>query len=207
MEYSSKKFRAVLFDLDGVLVDMREAHYEALNLALLSFGVKIEEDEHTTIFNGLPSRKKLALLAAEGRILLSDAEAINSMKQEFTRQIIPRICTPHREHIDLMKELNNAGFKIGCCTNSIQEMAELMLRTADLFKYMEVIIGNDSVKNPKPDPEMYLTAMAHLGVQPDQTVIVEDSPYGIAAARASGATVLEVCGVENVTKELFNGLI
>lgn len=202
----SHTYKAVLFDLDGVLVDMREAHYEALNLALMTFGERIKEDEHEEIFNGLPSRKKLAILANDGRISADDIEAINSMKQDFTKQIIPRICVPSAEKIEMMKKLT-ATVKVGCCTNSVQEMAELMLKSAGLFEFMELIIGNDSVANSKPDPEMYQTAMERLGVSPEETVIVEDSLYGIAAARASGATVIEVPGVESVNVGLFKNLL
>ncbi len=196
-------YKAVLFDLDGVLVDMREAHYEALNLALMTFGERIGEEEHEETFNGLPSRKKLAILAEDGRISTDDIETINSMKQDFTKKIIPRLCVPDPEKIDLLKTLRDSGLKIACCTNSLQDMAELMLRTAGLFESLEFVIGNDSVTHPKPDPEMYQAAMERLDVSPEETLIVEDSLYGIAAARASGATVLEVTGVEDVTEELF----
>ncbi|MEN9920681.1 MAG: hypothetical protein RL538_574 [Candidatus Parcubacteria bacterium] len=198
-----QSYKAVIFDLDGVLVDMREAHFEALNLALMTFGERIGEDEHEEIFNGLPSRKKLAILASDGRISTDDIETINAMKQDFTKQIIPRLCTPDPSKIELIEKLRSKGVKIACCTNSLQDMAELMLETAGLLEYMEFVIGNDSVTHPKPDPEMYQTAMERLGISPEETIIVEDSLYGIAAARASGATVVEVTGVEEVTEALL----
>jgi HAD superfamily hydrolase (TIGR01509 family) len=200
-------YKAVLFDLDGVLVDMREAHFEALNLALSVFGTKIKSEEHESIFNGLSSRKKLALLVGEGRIPEDSIDSINEMKQEFTKKIIPKICIPDKKKIEMMEKLNHSGVHIGCCSNSTEAMVHIMLRSAGLFDYCKVIFGNDTVTRPKPDPEMYLRAMYILGVKPEETIIVEDSYYGIEAAKASGATVYVVKGVKDVHIGLFGDIL
>lgn len=195
--------KAVIFDLDGVLVDMPHGHYHALNKALSLFGVKIEEEEHYTTYNGLPTRKKLEKLEKEGRLPTGLREFINDVKQEHTKKIIPDYCPPDYSKIILLNELRNRKFKLACCSNSIKETLHLMLQSAQLFDFFDVIIGNDEVVNPKPHPEMYLTAFTRLNVTPHEAVIVEDSPHGIAAAKASGARVLEVRGVEDVHLDLF----
>jgi HAD superfamily hydrolase (TIGR01509 family) len=82
-----------------------------------------------------------------------------------------------------------------------------MLQSAHLYEYLDVIIGNDEVSKSKPDPEMYLVAMKKLGVKPEETLIVEDSPHGIEAAKASGAHVYEVKGVEDVHLGLFADIL
>lgn len=197
------KTAAILFDLDGVLVDMPRGHYEALNRALSLFGVKIEEDEHHSHFNGLPTRKKLEELERQGRLPEGLREFINEVKQQHTKKIIPEYCAPDYSKIILLNELRARGYKLACCSNSIQETLHLMLKSAQLFDFFHVIIGNDEVKNPKPHPEMYLLAFDRLGVAPAEALIVEDSPHGIAAAKASGAHVIEVRGVEDVHLDLF----
>ena len=72
---------------------------------------------------------------------------------------------------------------------------------------MDLIIANDEVKNPKPDPEMYLLAMQKLNITPEETIIVEDSPHGIEAARATNAEVRIVSGVEDVHSGLFKDIL
>lgn len=73
------------------------------------------------------------------------------------------------------------------------------MERADLLQYLEFMISNQDVSRPKPHPEMYSTAITRMGLEPQQVLIVEDNENGIAAARASGAHVLEVAGVEEVT--------
>lgn len=78
-----------------------------------------------------------------------------------------------------------------------------MLKSAELFDFFDIIIGNDEVAEAKPSPEIYLTAFSRLGVKPEEVVIVEDSPHGVKAAEDSGARVLKVRGIEDVEISLF----
>src|SRR3989344_3605900 len=93
-EIIMRNIKAVLFDLDGVLVNMPEGHYEALNKALSLFGAKIEKDEHYELFNGLPTRKKVEELERQNRLPSGMKEIVNSIKQKYTKEIIPRHCPP-----------------------------------------------------------------------------------------------------------------
>ena len=199
--------KAILFDLDGVLVDMPDGHYESLNRALGLFGANISRDEHMSYFNGLPTRKKIDWLEEHGRLPTGLREMINSVKQKYTKEVIPKYCIPDYSKIILLKQLKNKGFKLACCSNSIKETLHLMLKSAQLFDYFDIIIGNDEVTNSKPDPEIYLKAFAKLGIEPSEAIIVEDAPHGIAAAKASGATVYEVKGVQDVHLSLFKDLL
>jgi beta-phosphoglucomutase-like phosphatase (HAD superfamily) len=197
------KTKAIIFDLDGVLVDMPNGHYEALNNALKLFGAQINYDEHMTHFNGLPTRKKLERLEQEERLPQGLREFINTIKQHHTKDVIPRYCPPDYAKILMLTHLKKRGYKLACCSNSIQETLHLMLKSAHLFDFFDLIIGNDEVTHPKPHPEMYLLAFERLGVKPQEAVIVEDSPHGIAAAKASGARVIEVRNIEDVHLDLF----
>ncbi|MDQ1282092.1 MAG: beta-phosphoglucomutase [Patescibacteria group bacterium] len=202
-----RKIKAILFDLDGVLVKMPEAHYDALNRALELFGARIEEDEHHQYFNGLPTRKKVMELESKGRLPNGLVEFINEIKQKYTHELIPKYCPPEYSKIILMRQLKNKGIILACCSNSVKETLHSMLRSAHLFDYMDLIIANDEVKNPKPDPEMYLLAMKKLNIMPEETIIVEDSPHGIEAAKATNAEVRIVRGVEDVHIGLFNDIL
>lgn len=201
------KIKAVLFDLDGVLVNMPEAHYLALNKALELFGAKINEDEHYNYFNGLPTRKKVVELENQGRLPNGLLEFINTIKQKYTHELIPKYCTPDHSKIILMKHLKNKGIKIACCSNSVKETLHPMLKCAGLYDYMDLIVGNDEIKNPKPDPEIYLYAINKFGLKPEEVLIIEDSPHGIEAAQKSKAEVRIVKGVDDVNLGLFNDII
>lgn len=199
--------KAILFDLDGVLVDMPEGHYISLDRALSLFGAKITRDEHESYFNGLPTRKKLEKLEELERLPLGLREFINTIKQQHTKEVIPKYCTPDYSKIIMLKHLQKSGFKLACCSNSLKETLHIMLRSAQIFDFFDLVLGNDEVVNPKPHPEIYLKAFETLGVESHECIIVEDSPHGIAAAKASGAKVLEVRGVEDVHLSLFNELL
>ena len=197
------KYKAIIFDLDGVLVNMPAAHFEALNCALSLFGVAIEKDEHYNFFNGLPTRKKLEELERKNRLPVGLREFINRIKQNYTKDLIPSYCVPDYSKIILLRYLKGQNYKLACCSNSISETLHLMLKSAHLFDYFDLILGNDEVTNPKPDPEIYLTAFRRLQVKPSECIIVEDAPHGIAAAKASGAKVLQVRNTEEVNLSLF----
>lgn len=201
------RYKAILFDLDGVLVNMPDGHYEALNRALALFGVKIEREEHMRMFNGLPTRKKIEELEKSGRLPRGLKEFLNSVKQKHTKEIIPKYCPPDYSKIILLQHLKERGFLLACCSNSVKETLHLMLKSAHLFDFFDLIIGNDEVQNPKPHPETYLYTFKKLGVEPHECLIIEDAPPGIASAKASGAMVIEVRGPEDVNLALFEKIL
>lgn len=203
----NKKIKAVLFDLDGVLVDMPDGHFEALNKALKLFGANINNREHYDFFNGLPTTKKIEELVKQGRLPEGLKDFINKIKQKYTKEIIPKYCPPNYSKLLLLKELKSNGFKLGCCSNSTKETLHIMLKSANLFDFFDIIIGNDEVKYPKPDPEMYIKAMSMLNLNPKECIIVEDSPHGITSAQKSGANVYIVKEIDDVSLSLFKSIL
>jgi HAD superfamily hydrolase (TIGR01509 family) len=194
----SRKIKAVLFDLDGVLVDATEWHYEALNRALGLFGYNIARYEHLTTYNGLPTRKKLEMLSVEKGFPRGLHTLVNKIKQKYTREEILRSCTPVFEKEFMVHQLKRDGFKLAVCSNSIRESVELMLRGSGIWELFDVVLSNEDVRMSKPDPEIYLEACKRLGIEPREAVIVEDAPHGIEAARRSGGVLCEVAGFNEV---------
>lgn len=201
------KYRAILFDLDGVLVNMPGGHYEALNKALSLFGARIETEEHFQHFNGLPTRKKIEELERQGRVPAGLREFLNSVKQQYTKELIAKYCVPDYSKIILLTELKKRGYILGCCSNSVRETLHLMLKSAALFDHFDLIVGNDEITHPKPHPEMYLYTFKKLGLKPEECLIVEDAAPGIESATRSGGAVLPVRGVEDVNLALFEGVL
>jgi beta-phosphoglucomutase len=188
--------KAVLFDMDGVLIDAKEWHYEALNDVLAAFGMTIDRDAHLSTYDGLPTRRKLEMLSMARGLPVGLHELINELKQARTAEIAMQRCRPTFNHVQALTKLKADGLKLGVCSNSVRQSVELMVRLSGLANYLDVLVSNEDVKHSKPDPEMYVKAMELLGVSPKETLILEDNEHGIAAARASGAHVM-VIGVPN----------
>lgn len=147
------------------------------------------------------------MLEERGHLPRGLKEFLNGIKQKHTKEVIPKYCAPDYSKIILLQTLKERGFLLACCTNSIRETTELMLRSAHLFDFFDHIIGNDEVQNPKPHPETYLVTFEKLGVKPHECIIVEDAAPGIASAKASGAHVIEVRGPEDVNLALFEKIL
>lgn len=178
--------RAILMDLDGVLVDATEWHRVAFTDALEKFGVQITRELHDNVLNGLPTWKKLETL----KIPLGMWDEIEDQKRDYFDKILEEHCKPDREKVQLLKALKAKRYRIGVCSNARSLTTYRMLERAGLLPYIDRVFGSDDVDDPKPNPEIYQKAMKELVVGAHQTVIVEDSKPGIEAAKASLATVL-----------------
>ena len=193
--------RAVIFDLDGVLLDAREWHYEALNRALGLFGYGIERSHHLSEFDGLPTKDKLERLTERGSFPAHLHPVIHALKQRFTMEYLHSRTMPTFAHEYALARLQREGVTIGVASNSVRATVQAALELTGLADYVTLALSNEDVIRAKPDPEIYETSMSRLGVSPAETVIVEDNDNGVQAAIASGATVVRVTGPEEVTYE------
>ena len=192
--------KAILYDLDGVLVDATEWHYESLNIALKEIaGFIIERSEHISTFNGIPTKKKMEILNEQNRLSVALFQDVWDMKQEKTKEVIEKYASMDQNKIRLHE--NTKHLKKACITNSIRETAKLMLEKTGQLEYMDFVISNEDIKNPKPSPEGYDKAIRKLKLQPNECMVVEDSPKGIEAGNLSKANVYEVNGYYEVTLE------
>jgi HAD superfamily hydrolase (TIGR01509 family) len=191
--------KTIVFDMDGVLIEAKDWHYEALNRALHLFGIEISRYEHLTVFDGLPTKKKLQMLSAQSNLPAELHDFINDMKQRYTMEIVNARCKPRFNHEYALSKLRANGYRLAVASNSIRSTIEVMMRRAELDQYLEFIVSNQDVTQAKPNPEMYHLALSRFGVAPQECLIVEDNENGIRAARASGAHVLEVTDVSEVT--------
>lgn len=190
--------KAIIFDMDGVLIEAKDWHYEALNRALLLFGFEISHYDHVTTYDGLPTSKKLEMLSLEEE-LPGDLHAfINEMKQIYTMEMVHAKCKPRFVHEYALSMLKDRGYKLAVASNSIRHTVEVMMQKAQLDIYLDVMLSSADVAAQKPDPEIYQKAIAQLGLIPEECLIVEDNENGIKAAIASGAHLLVVKDVEDV---------
>ena len=201
--------KLVVFDLDGVLVDAKEIHYESLNLSLSEIDKKyiITREEHITEYDGLPTKTKLEKLTSVKGLPENDHQKVWYRKQQLTSKVIKEQVNYDERSRGVLKRLKDDGYKIYVCSNSIRESLKLMLYKTGLIEYVDYYMGNEDTKTPKPSPEIYLRAMVHANVKPKETIIIEDSYHGRQSATDSGG---HLCGVENpsdVTYERVNSQI
>ena len=194
--------KLIIFDLDGVLVDARELHYEALNKALSSINNKyiISRDEHLSTYDGLSTAKKLSMLTKNKNLPLELHDNVWKLKQKMTIEIINGFSIDNRIR-SIIRSFKSEGYTLACATNSIRETAKLQLIRKGFFEYIDFMYSNQDVKNSKPNSEMYLKCMIKAEVNPNETVIVEDSHIGRKGALSSGAYL---CAVEDSEDVSYN---
>jgi HAD superfamily hydrolase (TIGR01509 family) len=190
--------KAVIFDMDGVLIDAKDWHYEALNKALRLFGFNITRHEHLTTFDGLPTKVKLEILSQLKGLPKELHVFINELKQIYTMEMVNVFCKPTFHHEYALAKLKGNGIILGVASNSIRRTVEVMMDRSNLKTHLDVILSNEDVKKPKPDPEIYKKAITLMGISPSEAMIIEDNDNGIKAATGSGANIMVVESTEDV---------
>ena len=196
--------KLIIFDLDGVLVEAKNIHFEALNKALGSYA--ISWNEHLSTYDGLKTFQKLEMLSKEKGLPKEDHPAIWKNKQKYTLEALSNL----KINSDLLRtiaHLSKDGYKIVCCSNSIRKTVLTVLAKLGLIEFMDLIISNEDVSNSKPHPEMYWQAISKMNCLPEETLIIEDSPYGLLAAARSKSYILRVKNPKEVTYNNINNKI
>ena len=191
------KTKLVIYDLDGVLVEAKNIHFDALNDALGN-EYEISWAEHLSTYDGLKTNQKLDMLSENKGLPTEHHSDIWEKKQKYTLQMLKEL-KPNVELQSLMSSLVDDGYKIAVCSNSIRKTVLTVLSKLGIMEYMDLVISNEDVKNSKPHPEMYWKAISMMSFLPHETLIVEDSPYGLLAASRSNSHILRVKNPDEVT--------
>jgi HAD superfamily hydrolase (TIGR01509 family) len=201
-----EKIKLIIFDLDGVLVEAKNLHFEALNKAL-GKEYTISWKEHLSKYDGLKTNQKLEMLTKEKGLPIELHSQIWDNKQKYTLEEL-RALKPNQTLQSVMSALSEDGYKLAVCSNSIRKTVLTVLSKLGIMEFMDLIISNEDVKNSKPHPEMYWKAISLMSYLPEQTLIVEDSPYGLLAASRSKSHILRVKNPKEVTyTNIFNKLV
>jgi beta-phosphoglucomutase len=170
---------AVIFDMDGVLIDSVELNWQAHNEVLAQYGVHVNVDQ----LDGYVGRALGDQVAELNRNYGLDIDTA-----EFESAIVPienRLqahIKPKPGVLGLIKELTERGVPIAVGTSSPREIALKRLQTAGLVAHFDTIVTRNEVERHKPDPSVYLYAAKALGVEPRNCIVIEDAPAGLAAA-------------------------
>ena len=197
----------IIFDLDGVLIDSKEIHYEAFNKSLESFDrqLSITKKEHLSEYDGLSTKKKLQKLTKKRGLDPKLYDPIWNLKQKNTFELLNNV-SPDTVKIKLLENLKSDGFKLACASNSIRSSVDLILNNLGISDFFDVTFSNEDITNPKPHPEIYWKCMLELNSHPKNTLIIEDSPVGRIGAYYSNAKTLFVNNSQEVNLEFYNDI-
>jgi HAD superfamily hydrolase (TIGR01509 family) len=198
----------IVFDLDGVLVDSKTIHFDALNDALraLSPDYIITKEEQENIYEGLTTKAKLSLLNKYKDLPEESFDSVWRLKQEITSNMFSNI-PEDKELIRLLTIIKDNKINIAVASNSIRNTVFDCLEGLGIVHLIDYVVSNEDVKHPKPHPEMYWKAMSYFGVIADETVIFEDSLVGKLAARDSKATLIEIKNRADLAEDKINKAI
>ena len=194
--------KGIVFDLDGVLIDSNYIQYDTFLKAVqhINKDIYYSYDEHEALFSSLTTRNKLKILVAQKLLNETDVEVIYNKKQELTKEAFESL-EENKNLIVLFEQLKQDNYRLFCCSNNNKTIVNLILNKLGLYNYLEFIITNNDVKEPKPSPYIYKLVMERTKLNPNQLLILEDSEIGLKAAYASKANVLEIKNINEVNYE------
>lgn len=183
---------AVIFDMDGVLVDSYQAHFESWQKFYGELGVEYDEEKFAADF-GRTSRDILRRTLGDD---LSDEQVVawDSRKEALYRDILREHFPAMDGAIELIKALDAGGFKLAVGSSGPPENVALAIEQLAAGAHFDATVTGADVTRGKPDPQVFLIAAERLGVTPANCAVVEDAVHGITAAKRAGMTAIGLTG-------------
>jgi beta-phosphoglucomutase family hydrolase len=175
--------KAVLWDLDGVLVDTAAHHFRAWRTLFRELGRDLSEEDFRRTF-GL--RNDAILRTLVGDLPREEAARLSRHKEELYRQGIAEGLEPMPGVVELLHRLQRRGRGLAIVSSTPRENVDVALRSLGLTGLFDTVVAEEDVRRGKPNPEGYLLAAERLGMMPSECVVIEDAPGGVEAARRAG---------------------
>ena len=178
------KVKAVIFDLDGVIADTEPLSAKADEIVLGRHGIRITPKEKHEAFG----RKVEEIYddAIKARGLNLDAKLLLEEKDEVFVGLIKGSMKPVKNSLELVGFLKKSGCRVALATSSHAVKMDAELKELGIASLFEVKVNGDEVKRGKPDPEIFLKAAKRLGMKPGECAVIEDSGFGVKAAKRAG---------------------
>lgn len=192
--------KAVIFDFDGVISDSEPSHFAATNKVVEKFAVQLDRNQYYSEFLGYTDYQMFQAINEKYSLGLNDSEIENLIRQKaiFFEQIIRQADHLIKGIPQFIKILKTSGIKIGIYSGASSDDIELMLENSGFREFFDVIVSADDVEKGKPDPEGYVKALNIINkksdtqIPPSQCIVIEDSHWGIAAAKKAGMRIIGV---------------
>jgi beta-phosphoglucomutase len=180
---SRDHLEAVVWDLDGVIVDSVAYHYRAWRDVFKKHGAEYTKEAFMPYFG---RRHDDIIKAALGEITPEELEAVNDEKQRNFRRLVEGNITAMPGAIELITSLHEHRIKSAIASSAVPENIEIILRTLGITNCFQAIVHGEEVKEGKPSPQIYLLAAKRLKVKPGNCVVIEDAIAGVAGAKRGG---------------------
>lgn len=186
-----KNIKAVLFDMDGLMVDSEPFHLKAFNEELQKYGKYITEEENAKLYMGMsPSDESKDMVKRYDLPIL--AEELALAKQNNFRHFLAQEVNPQPGLLKLLQDLSQSGFKIAFASGSVKENIETVINKFQIGSLIDAYCSTQEVEKGKPAPDVYLLAAQRIGIKPDECLVLEDAPKGVEAAKAAGMTCFAI---------------
>jgi beta-phosphoglucomutase len=176
--------KAVIFDLDGVIVDSEDAHIESEKRAFAKYGVNISAAELHK-YAGATAKAMFTELINKYRLKTTFQQMIK-IKEEALYRLLDEDAEPMEGAIGLIDRLKEANVKLAIASSSNKKWIEYILKKLGMTSLFDRVIGAEDAAHSKPDPEIYSKATRALGLRPDECVVIEDAELGVEAAIRAG---------------------
>jgi len=204
MKKPLENIQAVLFDLDGLLVDSDPVSLAAVNSLLEPFESQINAADYRPLIGSDYDTFTQALIDRFG--LPYSQQAVKEKHFSALLESLPANLRMMPGVNRLLNRLEPTGLPLAVASNALIEYVHASLEVAGIARYFKCVFGGDEIRNPKPAPDVYLAAARCLGHSPEHCLVVEDSPIGLQAARAAGMACVVIPNVE-LTKAEFDGAV
>jgi beta-phosphoglucomutase len=192
---------AVIFDMDGVLVDSYHAHFQSWQALGAGEGRTISEAEFAEQF-GRTNREIVLTYWGPRRYRDEEIAALDDRKEEIYREILGADFPAMPGAKELLQSLHDAGFRLAVGSSGPPENVDLVLREMDAQSLFQAVVTARDVTRGKPDPQVFLRAAERLGVAPERCAVVEDAAPGVSAAKAAGMTSIGLVSTGRTREEL-----
>lgn len=194
MKVKGHNFEAVIFDMDGVLVNSEPFYAEVEQKNFSRLGLTISEEEHQT-YQGTATDRMWQLI--------KERHGVNQTVKELV-EMTNNLVTPYFQSLEkiepmpgvkiLIKQLKEKGMILAVASSSYSDVIEIILQKTGLKKYFEVVVDSQMAGSSKPEPDIFLLAANKLNVKPEKCLVIEDSKNGIAAAKSAGMFCVAFAG-------------
>jgi beta-phosphoglucomutase len=187
----SNTIRAVIWDLDGVIIDSAEEHRQAWQRLAREEGISLSDGDFWATFG---KRNDAIFAELWGPLPPERVQALAERKEAYFRELIRKSAAPLPGAMELMRGLREAGFVQALASSTPSENIQLISEALGLERYLTAFVSGETVLHGKPAPDIFLKAAGELHTAPSQCLVIEDAVAGVEAAHAAGMRCISVAG-------------
>lgn len=181
-----KKIAAVIFDMDGVIIDSEPLQLQSFNTVLGRFGITVSMDEFKKKYMGLRDLQICEKILHDHKLPLTTAEFVKEKRAVYITLLQDGRIKPIPGAVEAIEAIKEQGLPLAIASSSCKEEIDAVTTKFDVKRYFSSIISSHELSNGKPSPDVYLKAAEGLGVQPKSCAAIEDTATGVKSAKAAG---------------------